>query len=745
MRDSNRALILSTLAFAISFALWGMIAPLAKTFQTALNLSEQQVWLLIATPVILGSLMRLPMGMMADRFGGRIVLGVLLLFIAIAALLLSLAHSYAQLLFWALILGMAGTSFSVGIAFTTKWFPADKQGLVLGVFGAGNIGQSLALFGVPVLAGLWGWQWTYRAFALTAFVYGVLFLLFARNAPVAAQPKSFGAMLKVLAQNPMSWLLSLFYFVTFGGFVALSLGLPKLLQEVFHLTKEDAGLRVAGFVVLATAMRPLGGWLSDRIGGARLLMFVFVAAGLLALGMTQEQIVPFTIGALGVAAAIGLGNGAVFKLVPEHFPKDTGTVTGLVGAMGGLGGFFPPLVLGVIKTETGAYDLGFVLLSVFCFLCLALTWAAFLRKPKGRSFPDPARSADGAEPPVQQLDPKALRYGLLAALLTVAIIYFGSGSLKHFDPALIAYTSACIFAAFGIVYRHAVWLQRPPTAMYWRRGWQLFLRPSRLLPNAWFLVRLIWRTIVLQRFIERRSHLRWAAHFLISWGCIVAVLVTFPLVFGWVHFEAHPKDPLAYQAFVFGIKAGQFPSTSLIGWVTFHILDFCAIAVIAGMAFSFSRRMYDPGAMSVQQFAMDFLPLILLLSVSITGLMLTASALWMHGHSYSFIAILHAFSVIVTLLYLPFGKFFHIFQRPANLGVQYYKQESAETPQALCKGCGSEYASRLHVEDLKVVLDQLGLDQQLPGGGHYQEICPSCRRRNIALNQMETIGGPGFL
>src|SRR5262249_47013101 len=162
--------------------------------------------------------------------------------------------------------------------------------------------------------------------------------------------------------------------------------------------------------------------------------------------------------------------------------------------------------------------------------------------------------------------------------------------------------------------------------------------------------------IIAQTFIERRGHTRWLAHFLMSWGCIVAVLVTFPLVFGWVHFEADPADPLSYRSYVFGFHAGTFPSTSLVGWLTFHVLDFCAIAVIAGMALAFKRRMYDRGAMTVQQFGMDFLPLILLFTVSVTGLMLTASAAWMHGHSYSFIALLHAFSVIVTLLYLPFGK-----------------------------------------------------------------------------------------
>ncbi|HLV81461.1 MAG TPA: hypothetical protein VKT32_14335 [Chthonomonadaceae bacterium] len=345
----------------------------------------------------------------------------------------------------------------------------------------------------------------------------------------------------------------------------------------------------------------------------------------------------------------------------------------------------------------------------------------------------------------QQLDYKAIRNGMIASLLVIAGIYFGSGEMRYFDPALIAYTSAVVFATFGIVYRYSVWLQKPPTRLYWRRGWQLFLRPSRLPANLLWLAELFWKNFVLQVFIERRSHLRWAAHFLMSWGCIVAALVTFPLVFGWVHFEADPRNPEAYQAFLFGIHAGTFPATSPVGWVTFHVLDFCAVAVLLGMVLAFRRRMYDKGAMSVQQFSMDFLPLILLFAVSITGLMLTASAMWMRGYSYSFLALLHAFSVIVTLLYLPFGKFFHIFQRPANLGVQYYKREGEETAQAACRRCGQAYASQMHVEDLKNVLDQLGFDQRFEDGTHYQEICPACRRKLLALNQLEAIGGPGFL
>lgn len=378
--EANTALTLSTLAFVVAFAVWGMLAPMAKFFQGSLGLTEQQTWMLVAIPVILGSALRLPVGMLAERFGGRIVMSILLVFVSLPAFYLSYADSYSELIAGGLLIGIGGTAFPVGVAFTSRWFPPERQGFALGVFGAGNLGQSIALFGIPLVAQGLGWQNGYRLFGATALAYGVLFLVLARDAPAAGKPKGLGDMLRVYAR-PFSWLFSLYYFVTFGGFVALSIGLPKLLQEIFHLTTQDAGMRVAGFVLVATAMRPLGGWISDQLGAAKLLVLVFLGSGILAMALTLDHIIPFTVGALGVAACVGLGNGAVFKLVPSYFPGDTGTVTGLVGAVGGLGGFFPPIVLGMIKTHLGSYMLGFLLLSMFCQLCLAANYLIFLRPP----------------------------------------------------------------------------------------------------------------------------------------------------------------------------------------------------------------------------------------------------------------------------------------------------------------------------------------------------------------------------
>src|SRR5215212_2367496 len=376
-----RALFLSTTAFAVSFAIWGLISALAPTFAQEYGLSAKMKSLLIAIPVLLGSLGRLPAGMLADRFGGRRVFAALLVLSALPAAAIGFTNSFTQLLLLGLFLGMAGTTFSVGVGFTSKWFAPEKQGTALGVYGMGNIGQSIAVFGAPVLALQWGsWRPVFFAFAALSLVWGVVFYSLARDAATTAKPKTLSENLSILRRSPTAWVLSLFYFVTFGGFVAFSIYLPSLLRDLYGLTATDAGARTAGFVLLATLMRPVGGWLADKWGGARVLVFVFIGVAGLGVLMGCPWISTFTVGALGTAAALGLGNGAVFKLVPQYFPKETGTVTGLVGAFGGLGGFFPPLVLGVIRDATGVYWPGFILLSLFACACLLINYLVFLRR-----------------------------------------------------------------------------------------------------------------------------------------------------------------------------------------------------------------------------------------------------------------------------------------------------------------------------------------------------------------------------
>ena len=387
---SARALFLSTTAFAVSFAVWGLPAALAPTFTQLYNLSATQKSVMIAVPVLLGSIGRLFSGMLADRFGGRNVMAALLVFSAIPAVAIGFSTSFNQLVIFGLFLGIAGTTFPVGIGFTSRWFAQEKQGTALGVYGMGNIGQSIAVFFAPVLAiALGDWRAVFFIFAAVALIWGVVFYFSAENDMTTARPRSLTEMLQPLRSSKIAWILSLFYFLTFGGFVALALYMPTFLREIFGLTATDAGARTAGFVVLATLMRPVGGIVADRIGGAKVLLFVFAAIAALSLLLSFTTIALFTIGALGCAAALGLGNGAVFKLVPQYFPKETGTVTGLVGAFGGLGGFFPPLELGFVKDVTGSYAIGFALLSLFAVGCLLVDYFVFVRRPSIESAAQP--------------------------------------------------------------------------------------------------------------------------------------------------------------------------------------------------------------------------------------------------------------------------------------------------------------------------------------------------------------------
>lgn len=326
-------------------------------------------------------------------------------------------------------------------------------------------------------------------------------------------------------------------------------------------------------------------------------------------------------------------------------------------------------------------------------------------------------------------------WGLVIAFVLIFGIVVGSRGLRDFDPALVSYAGATVFAGFGIGYRYAMWLRRPPTRLYWYRGWQIFLQPKKLLANIGHLARIFWNNIFLQRFIEHRSRMRWTAHWFIAWGCLLAAAVTFPLSFGWIRFETARNTQEIYNAFVFGIPMGSFHLGTPIADLAFNILDISAVMVLIGILFAMWRRGRDHGAITVQQFSSDLLPLILLFSISITGLFLTASTHLMRGLHYVFLSQIHAVTVIITLLYLPFGKFFHIFQRPAQLGVDFYKKEGQAGPAALCLRCGQPYGTRLQIDDLKDVQSALAIKYQMADGTHYQDVCPACRRKNLALTQ----------
>jgi NNP family nitrate/nitrite transporter-like MFS transporter len=722
-------LALGTASFTICFAAWGLISAFAPRFREAFHLTATETAFLVAVPVLLGALMRIVTGMLADRFGGRLIFTLLMLFVAVPAFLVPGVRSYSNLLAVAFFLGIAGSSFAVGISFVSRWFPPEKQGGALGVYGLGNIGQSAAVFLGPVLATVVGRQNIFRGAAALLVIWGIAFYAMARNSSQAARPAGLGEMLGVLARERLSWVLSLFYFLTFGGFVAFSIYLPVLLKDQFGLKPADAGFRTAGFVVLATLSRPLGGWLADKIGGARVLNAVFLGIAPLALLMSWPSMLPFTVGALGCAFLLGIGNGAVFKLVPQYFPKQVGTVTGLVGAMGGLGGFFPPLLLGFFRDHLHSVWPGFLLLSLMALGLWRMNAVVFLTRQEKKELGLPAHLRRTAD---------RLRAGVTATLLTgllVAAIVVGSRNLQNFDPALVIYTFAIIFATWGVVYHYRVWLDKPPTRVYWERGWQLF-RERGVLKNSVRLVGLAARHLAAQTFIHKRSELRWWMHQLIFWGCVLAVLITFPLVFGWISFQTLPDDQNTYVMLVYGFRAMTFRLHTVFSELLFHGLDISAFLVLGGIGLSLWRRFSDRGAQATQSFAFDFLPIILLFAICVTGLALTVSQNWLRGEFYSFLAILHAITVISALLYLPFGKFFHIFQRPAQLGVKLYQAAGESGEPAICRRCGERFASRMHIEDLKKVLPQVGLDYAV-GENTWQEICPVCKRKSLALAQLQ--------
>ena len=332
---------------------------------------------------------------------------------------------------------------------------------------------------------------------------------------------------------------------------------------------------------------------------------------------------------------------------------------------------------------------------------------------------------------------KATAWGLLITALLALLIVIGSRNLAHFDAALVAYTFAVLFATFGLTYRYAMWLQRPPTAVYWRQGWRTFFRMGNWQNQARHWAYWVFNDILINRFIWSRTWLRGLTHSLIMWGCILAIAITFPLVFGWLHFQAIPDELEWYRAYIFGFPTFAFPVESIVGFLLFHGLVWSSFLVIAGVMLAMRRRMREEGAAALQLFAEDFLPLILLFAVSITGLMLTASYTWLKGYAYDFLAILHAVTVIATFLWLPFGKFFHIFQRPAQIGVRFYKEVGEHEEAAHCRRCGHPFTSRLHVNDLIQTEKALGYHYEMPNSPaeHYQWICPPCRRAMVAIAQ----------
>ena len=352
----------------LNFWAWSLISPLATAYKSAFELSPIAVSMLIAAPVLVGSLGRIPVGLLADRYGGQRMFAVICLFASVAVGSLAFADDYNALLAAAVGLGIAGASFAAGVPFINAWFPKHQRGFALGVYALGNAGTAVSGFMTPWLVDVIGRQNTFFAVAAMLVVVGIAMWLFGHESP-AWRPANGNSLKRLMAalKWELTWKLSLLYGLTFGAFVALGLYLPVLLNQSYGLTPADAAARAAGFVLLATVVRPIGGWLSDKFSGLVVIRTVcFVMFVLAALAAARPELVPLgTLAFLGLATALGIGNGAIFAVIGHRCPPGSvGAVTGLVGAAGGLGGYFPPLIMGLSFQLFGSYTAALGLLAL---------------------------------------------------------------------------------------------------------------------------------------------------------------------------------------------------------------------------------------------------------------------------------------------------------------------------------------------------------------------------------------------
>jgi Nitrate/nitrite transporter len=374
-RMAYTTLIMSTLAFMIVFADWSLFSPLAPQFQKIYHISDLGISMITAVPVILGSLARIPVGLFADHLGGKRVTTGLLLFTLIPLIGATTAHSLLAFICWGFLLGLAGSTFASAVPLVSRWFTSDRQGLALGILGVGGLGTAIASrFAPGLFASIGSWQPIFFIFAGITLLLAIAFHLLVKEGPEPeGQPKTLKQQIGLIATDKKAWAFGLFYFLSFGCLVSFSLYLPKLLVDQYHIGVIDAGNRAAVFVIIANLLRPVGGWLADKYSGAKVLGAVFLCIPIFATILAfSPGTLPLTICFLLIATCSGLGNGAVFQIIPLHFKKDAGSVAGLVGAAGGLGGFFPQIFMGVVKTYFGSYIGGYALLAIVGIICLCI-------------------------------------------------------------------------------------------------------------------------------------------------------------------------------------------------------------------------------------------------------------------------------------------------------------------------------------------------------------------------------------
>jgi NNP family nitrate/nitrite transporter-like MFS transporter len=370
-------LVLATAGFAINFWAWALIAPLAPGLRDELGLSVVQQSVLVALPVLVGSVGRVPVGALTDRHGGRVMFPLVSLATAVPVLALTVADSYPLLLVVGFVLGIGGTAFAIGMPLLAGWYPPQRRGAAFGIYGAGMGGTAVATFTTVPLADTLGADAPFLIVAAALVGYAALARLLLRDGP---DRRGGGPALRAsrdALRLPTTWSLSFLYAVGFGGFVAFSVYLPAYLRIAYELAHADAGARTAGFVLVAIVARPLGGWLSDRYHPGTVLIAAFSVTAVLAVvtAFTPPLIPVGTVAFLGIAGCLGGAAGGVFAFVGKLAPADrVGAVTGIVGAAGGLGGFFPPLVMGGVYALDNSYAIGLMLLSDVAVAAALFTW-----------------------------------------------------------------------------------------------------------------------------------------------------------------------------------------------------------------------------------------------------------------------------------------------------------------------------------------------------------------------------------
>jgi MFS transporter, NNP family, nitrate/nitrite transporter len=360
-------LVMATAGFMVNFWAWALLGPLGPGVKERLGLSFAAQSLLVAVPVLVGSLGRIPIGALTDRFGARIMFPLVSIAAAVPVLTLTVVSSYPALIITGFFLGIGGTAFAIGVPLVSGWYPPARRGLAIGVFGIGTAGTAIANFTTVKLADAYGAATPFLLVAAILVAYAIAAFLLIRDAPDRQRPTgSAWQRTADVARLPVTWQLCFLYAVGFGGFVAFSVYLPAYLRTAYGLTADDAALRTAGFVIVAVLARPVGGWLSDRYHPVPVLVSCFSGTALFAVVQAfQPTLVPTaTVAFLSLAGLLGAAGGAVFALVGKVAPADkVGTVTGVVGAAGGLGGFLPPLIMGWVYGVEGSYAVGLMLLS----------------------------------------------------------------------------------------------------------------------------------------------------------------------------------------------------------------------------------------------------------------------------------------------------------------------------------------------------------------------------------------------